>query len=242
MTVRVIMRINNNYKTNTTMNTFKTFAIAVALLFGAVSVNAQTDKTFSFIDAAGNEVVDGSNLTFYAEKVCKIPGMENKIGYTIQANFALNVRNNTNATASVALKCKAPENPIVGEVQICFPEGCDANTKGEFITGSGLMKPNEVRELDSEWVFGRIKPGQTDNTPYGTEDVSLTIMNGTKVGPTVHIRSIYADPTGITDIDSDVNAAVVGRYDANGRKIDAPQKGINIVKLSNGKTIKTVVK
>lgn len=50
------------------MNTFKILAVAVALTFGAVSVNAQKDKTFSFIDAAGNEVADGSSLVFYAAK------------------------------------------------------------------------------------------------------------------------------------------------------------------------------
>lgn len=73
------------------MNTFKILAVAVALTFGAVSVNAQKDKTFSFIDAAGNEVADGSTVIFYAEKQNKVPGVD-MFGYTIQADFALKVK------------------------------------------------------------------------------------------------------------------------------------------------------
>ena len=35
-------------------------------------------------------------------------------------------------------------------------------------------------------------------------------------------------------------ATVVSRYDTLGRRINAPQKGINIVKLSDGRTVKVV--
>ncbi len=225
------------------MNTFKILAVAVALTFGAVSVNAQKDKTFSFIDAAGNEVADGSTVIFYAEKKNKVPGMD-MFGYTIQADFALTVKNNTNAAAEATLHVVAPENPTHGMVQICFPGECDSHTKGEFTTKSVSMTANEVKELHSEWVFAMYTPGSKDNfeSEYGSEDVSLTLMNGSKAGPTVNIHSVYADPTGITDIESADNATEVARYDLNGRKLTAPQKGLNIIKLSNGKTVKKLIK
>lgn len=225
------------------MNTFKILAVAVALTFGAVSVNAQKDKTFSFIDAAGNEVADGSTVIFYAEKKNKVPGMD-MFGYTIQADFALTVKNNTNAAAEATLHVVAPENPTHGIVQICFPGQCDSHTKGEFTTKSVSMTANEVKELHSEWVFAMYTPDSKDNfeSEYGAEDVSLTLMNGSKAGPTVNIHSVYADPTGITDIESADNATEVARYDLNGRKLTAPQKGLNIIKLSNGKTVKKLIK
>lgn len=225
------------------MNTFKILAVAVALTFGAVSVNAQKDKTFSFIDAAGNEVADGSTVIFYAEKKNKVPGVD-MFGYTIQADFALTVKNNTNSAAEATLHVVAPENPTHGMVQICFPGECDSHTKGEFTTNSVPMAGNAVKELNSEWVFAMYTPGRPDNfeSEYGTEDVSITLMNGSKAGPTVNIHSVYADPTGITDIESADNATEVARYDLNGRKLTAPQKGLNIIKLSNGKTVKKVIK
>ena len=125
------------------MNTFKILAVAVALTFGAVSVNAQKDKTFSFIDAAGNEVADGSSLVFYAAKTEKMPGYP-MFGYTIQADFALKVKNNTNSAAEATLHVVAPENPTHGIVQICFPGVCDNHTKGEFTTNSVPMAGNAV--------------------------------------------------------------------------------------------------
>lgn len=225
------------------MNTFKILAVAVALTFGAVSVNAQKDKTFSFIDAAGNEVADGSTVIFYAEKKNKVAGID-VFGYTIQADFALKVKNNTNSAAEATLHVVAPENPTHGIVQICFPGVCDHHTKGEFTTNSVPMAGNAVKELHSEWVFAMYTPGSKDNfeSEYGTEDVSITLMNGSKAGPTVNIHSVYADPTGITDIESADNATEVARYDLNGRKLTAPQKGLNIIKLSNGKTVKKLIK
>lgn len=225
------------------MNTFKILAVAVALTFGAVSVNAQKDKTFSFIDAAGNEVADGSTVIFYAEKKNNVAGID-LFGYTIRADFALKVKNNTNSAAEATLHVVAPENPTHGIVQICFPGVCDSHTKGEFTTNSVPMAGNAVKELNSEWVFAMYTPGSKDNfeSEYGTEDVSITLMNGSKAGPTVNIHSVYADPTGITDIESADNATEVARYDLNGRKLTAPQKGLNIIKLSNGKTVKKLIK
>ena len=64
------------------MNTFKILAVAVALTFGAVSVNAQKDKTFSFIDAAGNEVADGSSLDL-PRKSCAVTASPAPVSFSI---------------------------------------------------------------------------------------------------------------------------------------------------------------
>ena len=51
------------------------------------------------------------------------------------------------------------------------------------------------------------------------------------------------DPAGIEETTADgKNAEVVARYNAAGQQISAPETGVNILKLSNGKTIKVVVK
>lgn len=49
--------------------------------------------------------------------------------------------------------------------------------------------------------------------------------------------------TGISGVEADeAEAKVVARYTVDGRQISAPVKGVNIVRLSNGKTKKVVVK
>ena len=49
------------------------------------------------------------------------------------------------------------------------------------------------------------------------------------------------DATGIQTISDNTNS-VSARYNAAGQLITTPQKGLNIIKLSTGKTIKVIVK
>lgn len=195
---------------------------------------AQTDKTFCFVDADGNEVADGSTITIYAEEEEMVPGMP-ELGVVVQAKYPLSVKNNTDATATVALKVVAPFMPKSGGVQVCFPMMCDNHDRGTFTTMAGDLEANEVRNINSEWIF--------DDGTYYEANVTLTILAGTSQveGPSVKVKSVYADPTGIADLEADRNAKAVGFYGANGAKMSAPQKGLNIVKMSNGKTKKVVV-
>ncbi|MBF1455535.1 MAG: leucine-rich repeat domain-containing protein, partial [Prevotella nanceiensis] len=49
-------------------------------------------------------------------------------------------------------------------------------------------------------------------------------------------------PTGIHDASLDNNVVETARYNVDGTKATTRTKGINIVKLSNGKVIKTIEK
>lgn len=51
-----------------------------------------------------------------------------------------------------------------------------------------------------------------------------------------------SDLTSISQIIDWQDAKEVGRYTIDGQKLSAPMKGVNLVKLSNGKTIKVIVK
>ncbi|PDP81455.1 hypothetical protein CLI69_08915 [Prevotella intermedia] len=50
------------------------------------------------------------------------------------------------------------------------------------------------------------------------------------------------DPNAIDNVATDLPAKEVGRYNVKGQRISAPQKGINIVKFSDGKVLKEIVK
>lgn len=58
---------------------------------------------------------------------------------------------------------------------------------------------------------------------------------------TLYIVVSGDDVTAIGTLTTD-DAAVSAIYDATGRKLSAPQKGINIMKLENGKTVKVMIK
>ena len=64
---------------------------------------------------------------------------------------------------------------------------------------------------------------------------SLAVVNAAKV-------VLGNCAAGIEDVNSGVNNNVVSRYNVNGMRINGAQKGLNIVKLANGKVVKMAVK
>lgn len=64
---------------------------------------------------------------------------------------------------------------------------------------------------------------------------SLAVVNAAKV-------VLGKCAAGIEDVNSEVNNNVVSRYNVNGMRINGAQKGLNIVKLANGKVVKMAVK
>lgn len=55
-------------------------------------------------------------------------------------------------------------------------------------------------------------------------------------------QPLAKDPNAIENVATDQPVKVVERYNIKGQRIAMPQKGINIVKLSNGKVVKEIVK
>ena len=64
---------------------------------------------------------------------------------------------------------------------------------------------------------------------------SLAVVNAAKV-------VLGKCAAGIEDVNSEANNNVVSRYNVNGMHINGAQKGLNIVKLANGKVVKMAVK
>ena len=52
----------------------------------------------------------------------------------------------------------------------------------------------------------------------------------------------YAEHTGISDVTTATDSAPVTYYGVDGKRLNAPQKGLNIVRLSNGTSQKIIVK
>ena len=58
-------------------------------------------------------------------------------------------------------------------------------------------------------------------------------------GPKINVRFEYSDQTHSVDSpDSDLQSLPTARYNLCGQQLSQPQRGINIVRLSNGKTVK----
>lgn len=229
------------------MKSIKSLLLVAAAMFTTASY-AQVDKTFSFVDKDGKEIPSGTVWT--ANHVEKDPfddeGAE-------QIPSELFVRNNTNEKKGVGTLYNITRLDN-GSFQCCFPASCaDATDKlGMGRTEGGPMNPNQTKSLNTEWFP---KADGTCEVTFKLEYYNIEIQ---KVGimtkevyelvdeedldnPMPSITIIFTKgATAINGIKDGQNVEVTGIYDATGKQIQTTQKGLNIVKLSNGKTVKIV--
>lgn len=216
----------------------RTFTIALALIAG-LGAFAQ-DNRLRFEDASGKIVADGTTIVVDKVEVDEETGAE-------EMSTGLFVRNTTTSEIQACLNVDVTSLPAGSSFKACFPSNCSlAETPKVFTTEPGSFKGSIVASSQTEWI-----PGYMDNDEgvfkqaYGDWTATIQIRvekDGAMVdGPKVHVHFIRKASNGINDINAG-NATVVARYTAGGQLITAPVRGLNIVKLSNGKTIKEIVR
>ena len=207
---------------------------------------AQTDlETFQFVDKDGNVVADGSEITVYEPET---------VNGSVQINSGLFVKNTTGKDQAVGLDLNIT-NMDNGQFSCCFPSNCrDIFSAGNFVDvntpGLFLIEEGEQQTLMSEWkpaAYGKCQ-AVFQLKVYNVVELDI---EGTKIpdvgdfkayGPKVTINFMYLDPTGVNGVVDNSNAKVVNRYNAAGMRINSAVRGLNIETLSNGKTIKRIVK
>ncbi len=222
--------------------------LAVALMtVSGLNAMAQTDlETFQFVDKNGNAIADGSTLT--------ISEIEDK-GQGLQISTGLFVKNVKGTTQAIAMEYDIQSMPS-GHYSICFPGLCESySSTGLVSKGPFLFDPSDPEignpaDLLAEW-FPTAYGTSTMTVQIKVHEVTTKEIFGTVLpaagdfkayGPKVTLNLVYADPAGINGVQDNAGAKVVSRYNAAGMQINSAVKGLNIEKLSNGKTIKRIVK
>ena len=209
----------------------KFFTLTLFLMTGAMAAWSQADNTFRFVDKAGNEVPDGTELTITETEDDGWGGVMMKTGLYIKSSQSGTVYG---SMAYDVLEISS------GAFQVCFPENCTSQSKtGEYETPAGTVKTEDIQ---AEWLpeaYGTAKVTLQPKTYKHNNITGNTTFVG--YGPKITINFVYADPAGITDAGAESKAEVT-RYALDGRKLAQPQAGINIVKTSDGKTHKVFIK
>ena len=212
----------------------KISTLALFLLMGTMGVLAQTNNTCRFVDKDGKEVPNDTKLT--------ITEAEDDGWGEPMLPSGLYVRNTASEEVSLRIHCQL-ETLDNGSFQICFPTNCIAKTSVEtFTTPSGPMSAEEIKDLQTEWLpiaYGKC------TAVYQIEMMKLVSLippqyESLGMGPKVTVEYIYADPTGIDATLSRETSELSVYYNLNGTRLDAPQRGLNIVRMKNGQTIKQV--
>lgn len=227
----------------------KIFTLFVAL-FCTVAMFAQDTKgMFEFADKAGNVVPNGSTLT---KTEVEKPGKRLQINTGL---FVKPVKPELNGE-KLGVKMRVEvENLDHGTIQYCLLGSCSvASEKGTFYSTSNFVET--LDDLATEWIMGTDKEGKALK---GEATVKLTLVACQKKSSgfdefgieqfeweekgdcsSVTVKFVCDGTTAINGVTDNANATVVARYAADGTRLSAPQKGLNIVKLSNGKTVKYI--
>ena len=121
-------------------------------------------------------------------------------------------------------------------------------TLGDALQTNGNSYENDYEvKLDDAWkslnmhIIAFVSRPMTEKEVDGKTALA-SAMNDLWVDNTNMVAVGKSDLTGISNVINWNEVKEVGRYTIDGQKLNAPTKGINLVKLSNGKTIKVVVK
>lgn len=227
------------------MKSLKTLLLAGLSLMAFTTVYAQEEEevetdltTLQFVDADGNVIADGATVNFAPTDPKETP-----VGFEIKPGIF--VENLTDEPVYTAAQVNITAMSS-GSLSCCFPMNCyNSYELEEFTTEpSEPIKAKAKHPLNTEWYAEE----------YGSCTASFQLkiytfapgqLKPTKVlranGPKITVNFIYNNPASINGVSND-GAKAVAFYNANGQQINNLQKGLNFIKYSNGKTVKTVIK
>lgn len=217
----------------------KKILLLAVMAISMLSASAQVDNSVRFLNEEGHAFENGAVITSHLG--------DNSRGY-LMIKSGVEVENATDKPVAyrLLLDIKMPN----GETQCCVGV-CKSYSNGTGVSDTEVLSPGTKKELELEWI-----PETEDESSYGTATVVTKVEifevvennfgmqgSGKKIadGPTFTFNFVFDKTTGIIDVNGD-NVKEVARYSLDGQRLNAPTKGLNIVKLANGKVVKQFVK
>ncbi len=203
--------------------------------------DAQVSGTYEFVDADGNVIPNGSTVTItqYDEFDGSMP-------------TGISVRNTTGDYQASSLLIDISAMPQ-GKFQCCYGNCIEwGSATAEANSTAIVTNPSSTTSIMSEWypeegkyaswtATIQLQERKVDTvSQFGTTHRQAGDVVGN--GPKINVRFVYADPTGIDAPEAADKLQVVDRYNLSGQRLTHPSKGINILKLSDGRIVKTIAK
>ena len=196
----------------------------------------KTDGKLSILDLSEAKIVEGGDAYISYNSLCENTSND-KLG-----DFAFE---GCSGLTSLTLPSGVTEigeeafHGCSGLTSLTIPSGVTSIGWHAFYGCSGLTSiyvyPENLPELESGIFTGCDAKNCTVYVPKGTYDA----YKSSKFG--YFEKIVEFDATGIDKVTTSTNVKEVSRYSANGQRLSAPAKGLNIVKYSDGSVKKVVV-
>lgn len=216
----------------------KFFTLCILFVVGCISMNAQS---FSFVDENGNVIENGTTLTMdkvdYQEDFVFNPDGSYEIAQVPIIHLGgINVKNTSSSEQNCSIYFNVTELPG-GSFNACCAGNCSTMSSTGVMEKKATAAAGENIDISSqtEWVPG-------DATGTCVVKLSVKGANSLATDSEITVNFVYSGSTSVNGIHNDVNNEVVARYSIDGQLLNAPQKGINILKYADGRTEKVIVK
>ena len=221
----------------------------------------ETDGKLSILDLSDAKIVEGGSAYYSDRDDGFIYTSNDKLGdfafYGCSGLTSLTLPSSVTEIGEHAfLSCR-------GLTNFTIPSGVTKIGGAAFFCCYGLISltlPSSVTAIGSEafkhcsgltsiYVYMEKLPETGSNLFLGCDEKNCTVYVPKGTGD-AYIRSaefgyfyniVEFDATGIDKVATSTNAKEVSRYSANGQRLSAPAKGLNIVKYSDGSVKKVVV-
>lgn len=221
----------------------------------------ETDGKLSILDLSDAKIVEGGSA-YYSDR-------DDVFIYTSNDKLGDYVFNGCSGLTSLTLPSSVTEIGegaflnCRGLTNFTLPSGVTKIGGAAFFCCYGLISltiPSSVTAIGSEafkhcsgltsiYVYMEKLPETGSNLFLGCDEKNCTVYVPKGTGD-AYFRSaefgyfyniVEFDATGIDKVATSTNAKEVSRYSANGQRLSAPAKGLNIVKYSDGSVKKVVV-
>ena len=173
----------------------------------------------------------------------KIVGIRFGICMDIGQSTVFLYRINGNGVPGESLTKWYVQNGTIGWNEESFPEPYTIKAGEELVAGY------EYTQYSGLLPFSAVNEGSPDNILWGWcsgdgENYSWRKFNSGKRNLSIQVlvEGDFPEGSSVESVTASDNAVEVARYNAAGQLINGKQKGLNIVKLSNGTTRKVMVR
>ena len=198
----------------------------------------ETDGKLSILDLSDAKIVEGGSAYYSDRDDGFIYTSNDKLGDYV-FNGCSGLTSLTLPSSVTKIGCYALFN-CIGLTSLTLPSSVTAIGSNAFKHCSGLTSiyvyMEKLPETGSNLFLGCDEKNCTVYVPKGTGDA---YFRSAEFGYFYNI--VEFDATGIDKVATSTNAKEVSRYSANGQRLSAPAKGLNIVKYSDGSVKKVVV-